>query len=207
MGFLSGNLSFRRFKVVGALPSGFRESFVEAVQRRAFRENLDARTADDNIGWVNLLDPDDAEFDLNKILYDHYVVLSLRVDRKRVPARLLSILHKRRCEEVKAEKGMERLSANHKREIKEAVEEDLLQRALPAVQVHDMCWDINSGEARLFATSDTVADVFRIFFKDTFSMELAHVRPSHWLDAAGIERGDLERRLFDLRPDLSYGRA
>lgn len=205
MGLLTGNLSFRRFKVIGEVPGDFRDRFVEDVRRRAFRENLDARTADDNIGWVNIADPDDADFDLNKVVYNQYLVLGLRVDRKRVPARLLTILARRRQAEVREAKGIERLSANHRREIKEAVEEDMLQRALPTVQVHDMAWDLDAGEVRFFSTSDAVADLFRVYFKDTFGLDLARLRLSHMVEDRGMSREEIAKQAWALRPDLAYG--
>ena len=35
MGLVTGNLSYRRFRVQGALPEGFREAFVEAAANTA----------------------------------------------------------------------------------------------------------------------------------------------------------------------------
>lgn len=199
MGLLSGSLSFRRYRVIGKE----KDNFLEAVMTRRFHENLTARSSEDNAGWVNLVDPDDTDFNLMKIQYNHYIVLTMRVDKKRVPAKLLSILHKRRCKEVMTQKGLERLSASHRKDIKEALEEELLSQALPTVAVHDMCWDLNAGELRFFSTSDSVNELFRALFKETFQLDLAPINLDHWLERSGINRAEIRERIADLRPDIN----
>ena len=200
MGLLTGNLSFRPYRVVEDLPPDFRTTFLEAIHRKSFRENLESRSAEENVGWVNIADPDDTHLDLNKVLHDHYLVLALRIDKKRVPAKLLAILARRRMEEVREAKGLERLTASHKREIKEAVLEDLLGRALPSVAVYDMAWDINTGRVRIFATSDTLCDLFRVFFEDTFKLHLLRTRPSTWLERAGLPDDVIQDRVLNIEP-------
>ena len=204
MGLLKGNLSFRRYRVVGELPSGFRDRYIEAVQKNAFRENLEARTTDDNIGWVNLTDPDNTAFDLNALFYNQYLVASLRMDRKRVPAKLLAILHQRRCREVMEAKGVERLSASHKRDLKEALEEELLRRALPTVAVHDMAWDLDGREVRFFCTSSGVNDLFQAYFKDTFGLDLVRLSMTHWLEQAGLTMEEIEAGIAEAAPELGF---
>lgn len=202
MGLLTGSSSFRRYRVRGELPPDFRDRFVEAVQHRAFKENLDARSGEDNVGWVNLVDDDDTTFTLNKILFNNYLTLGLRVDKKRVPARLLKILAERRCREIREAKGVERMSASHKRDVKEALEEDLLGRALPAVAVYDMAWDINAAELRFYATGDAINDLFRTFFKDTFALDLVRLKLCHWLEPRGLALDQQADVVSRLRPEL-----
>ena len=126
MGLLTGGLSFRRYRVYGDLPSDFRETYLDSVLSLTHQENLKHRSKEPLIGWVSITDPADVALDLNTLLYDHYLVLSLRQDKKAINSKLFSILLDRRQKEVKEERGLERLGKNHKDEIKEALEEELL---------------------------------------------------------------------------------
>lgn len=204
MGLLKGNLSFLSFKVAGELPPNFRGVFEERIRFRAFKERLDARTGDENIGWVNIIDPDDIDLNLNAFLYGNYLVLGLRIDKKTVNAALLRIMTQRQVKETMEAKGAERLSASHKRDIKEAVHEELLQRALPSVRVFDMAWDIDTGEVRLFTTSQGVADIFRIFFRDTFELELEYLKLAHWLHRGGLTPKEIETGVDSLRQHADF---
>ncbi len=188
MGLLSGSSSFRRFRTVQPLPNDFRESFVDSVNRYAFRENPGHRFKEPLIGWANIFNPDDTDFTLNTFLYDHYIVLTMRSDKKTVNGRFLNIQLERRYREVMNERHLTRLGKQHKAEIKEALEEELLAKALPAVSTYDVVWDINSGEVFVFATTDAAVDYVHGLLHDTFGIIVHPERMVDWL----AERWDWE---------------
>lgn len=183
MGLITGGLSFRRFRVFQPLPEGFRDVFLESVQRLAFQENLQHRSKEPLFGWTSVFNPDDTQFDLNKLLFDRYLVLGLRMDKKAVNGKLFQILLERRYNEVKAERGLERLGKKHKDEIKEALEEELLGQTLPSVATYDLAWDIHTGEVLVFATSDATIELFQGLFHDTFGARLYPDRMVDWLNS------------------------
>lgn len=203
MGLLAGALSFRRFKVKGELPEKFRDGFLENIARFALRENDRARTKDDNCGWVSITDPADTDLHLNKFLFSQYLVLTFRVDRKRVPARYLTIQLDKKVREVMALEKLQRVGPNRKKELKAALEEELLGRALPVVATFDMAWDIETMELWLFTTSDAICDLFRGLFKDTFGLELERIRPSHWLSPL-FPRDELAGLVQGLEPEKGW---
>lgn len=204
MGLMAGALSFRRYKVMGELPDGFRDLYIESIGRYVLRENDKARTKDDNLGWVSILDPADIDLHLNKFLYNQFLVLALRVDRKRVPARYLKIMVDRKVREVMKAAGLERMGAQRRKEIKEAVEEELLGRALPVVATFDMMWDIDKMEVWFFATSDAICDLFRGLFKDTFGLELHRLKPADWM-MPPFTREELEALVGAMAPAVFRG--
>ena len=132
-------------------------------------------------GWVKLFDADDTDFDLNSFLYDHYLLLSLRTDKKVVNGKLFNILLRRRLRQVAEERGLQKLGKQQQEDIKEAMEEELLGRALPTVNTYDMAWDIDSGEVLVFATSEAVLDYFRGLVRDSFGAPLRSERLADWL--------------------------
>lgn len=206
MGLLAGSLSFRRYQVLGELPASFRDLYLESISRLAFRENDKARTKDDLVGWVSVEDPADIDLHLNKFLLGSQLVLSMRVDKKRVPARFLKIMVDRKCREIMKAQGLERLGNVRKREIKEAVEEELLGRALPVVATFDMLWDIEKMELLFFAASDPVNDLFRGLFKDTFGLELHRLRPGDGL-LTRFSREELAARVELIGPEARWRTA
>lgn len=193
MGLITGGLSFRRFRVIQPLPEGFRDLFLENVQRFVFQENLQHRSKEPLFGWTSVFNPDDTSFDLNKLLFDRYLVLGLRMDKKAVNGKLMQILLERRYESVKAERGLERLGKKHKEEIKEALEEELLGQTLPSVNTYDLAWDIHTGEVLIFATSDATVEIFQGLFHDTFGARLYPDRMVDWL-AARFSWEEIEAR-------------
>jgi len=200
MGLLTGALSFRRYRVVGDLPPDFRDRFLDAIAAHTLRENDRARSKEENLGWAAITDPGDMDLFLNKFLYNNFLVLSMRVDKKRVPGKYLKIQVDRRVRDSMKAKGLERIGAAHRRELKEAVEEELLGRALPVVAVYDMAWDILKGEVWFFATSDPVHDLFRGLFLETFKLEIARIQLSDWLIPA-VSREELSAAVDPLSPE------
>ena len=79
MGVVSGPMTVARFRVVGELPSGWRETFRDRLTEFAFREPPQGMGKEEVEGWVqvhNLLDSDFSDF--NRWLYDDVVIIGLR---------------------------------------------------------------------------------------------------------------------------------
>lgn len=204
MGLLTGGLSFRRYRIYGDLPSDFRETYLESILGLTHQENLKHRSKEPLLGWVSIMNPADIELDLNSVLYDHYLVLSLRQDKKAINSKLFSILLDRQYDLVKEGEGKERLAKSQKDEIKEALEEELLSQALPSVNVYDMAWDINTDSVLFFATSDSINDMFQAYFQDTFEKRLYAERMVDWL-AEDMPWEEIEQRAINGLPGGSAG--
>ena len=65
--------------------------------------------------------------------------LGFRVDLKKAPAKLVKIQLAQKVEEIKAQGR--KVSAQHKRELKEAIVEELQRQALPSIQSADLVFD------------------------------------------------------------------
>lgn len=176
MGLLSGSPNGCRFRVSTELPSGFRDLFLEQVREHAFVEDDDASTAEARLGWVDLFDPSRARFELNDLLYDQHVALSLRADTKKIQGAYWQIAKSRRIAEVCAERGLEKLSKADAGDVEDALEAELLRRALPTVATTDVVWDLDKGVVWVFATSEGPLEQVRQMCKETFGVSLAPER-------------------------------
>jgi len=191
----------RRFLVQNGPASIRRELLLDSLRDAAFREPPSAARGGENIGWVNHRNLVITEFSHEDTLYNQYMCFSLRVDNKRLPAKLLKGLLDLRIEAWKAETGRERCSAQIKAEMREQLELELFPKQLPSVQVHDVCWDLSNHRVWLFSNSDRVTEKFRELFYRTFGYFLlpvglvdlvaGHEKSRTWLPALdGIGHAD-----------------
>lgn len=183
MAILNGALTVRRFRVLGDLPSGPRESWRDLLNEHAFHESPVERGKEEAEGWVqvhNLLDT--AFEDSTRWLLDPYLIFALRVDKKSLPAKFFNATLAKRCEAWTTENQVERCPAAVRARIKEELEDEWLKRTLPRVAVTECVWNIDAGWLLVHSQSDGVADRIRKRFLRTFGLELAPWSPLDWLD-------------------------
>lgn len=203
MGMLSGGMTLRRFRVVGELPPSWRTDFVDRLHKMAFREPKGDAGKEEYEGWVrvqNLLDTDFA--DLDGWLFQQFAVFCLRVDKKTLPGKLLAAHVDKRCREEAEKRGITRVPSSLKKEIKEKLETEWLERALPRVTLVELCWNTQDGWLVLGNTSDAVADRIRKRFQRTFNLDLVPWSP---LDA--VKATDVRESLLASAPTSPGGEA
>ena len=172
MGFLKGSVSFTRYRVKGELPGDYREVYPESILRNAFRE-LDETSPDErSAGWVSIYDFMDNRFAGQDFFLDHYIVLSLRIDTRKVPAQALRNSCRKAEAEAKAAQNKQFLSKAHKKEIQERVRLQLLKRVIPTSATCDMIWNLEEGSVWFASVSDKVRAEFTTLFRETFGLSL-----------------------------------
>lgn len=181
MGLVNGGLNGRRFRIPAALPEGFRDLYLEQIRANAFVDCDNAADTEPRIGWVDVFDPANSTFELNTFLYDRYLVLSLRSDVKKIQGTYLKIATARKFAEVCAERNLEKLTKTEQEILSEALEGELLRRALPTVSTTDVAWDIQTGQIIVFGSSETTLEQVRQLVRDTFDLSLRPERMVDWL--------------------------
>ena len=200
MGLLSGGLNGRRFRVQQPLASGFRDAFIEAVRENAFVDDLEASDAEPRVGWVHAFDPSKTTFELNDFLFDRFVVLTMRMDKKSVNGAYAKIALARRIEAILQERGLPKLSKSDTEMVKDALTADLHRRALPSVSTCDVAWDTHTGEVLVFSTSENVVELVRVLLGETFSVDIRGERLCDWL-AEKFDRKEIVQRIDQYLPD------
>ena len=186
MGVLKGNMTTRRYRVFGALPSDFRDRFREALVAHAFREPASRTYAEEVVGWVEIGNLLDTRFDnSDHWLFESYVVLGLRIDKKAVPAKLLRAHVAKAAREWCDAEGRARCPATVKAELRERIEDELLARCLPKIAVYELVWHVDEGWLAFHNTSERINDRLRTVFFRTFGLRLLPESPLDLLaDAA-----------------------
>lgn len=178
MGILKGALTARRYTVLGETPEGFRITYADAMNAYAFRDPGSKTSKEETWGWVrsqNLLYTDFD--DLNHWLHGHYALFSLRVDKKVLPAAYFRAHLERSIAEWCVENGAKVAPRGVKSEIKERLEFEWLQKALPRVKVMEVCWNMAENTVLFANVSDRENDRFRKLFHQTFGLRLQATNP------------------------------
>jgi DNA recombination-dependent growth factor C len=178
MGIFKGALTVRRYRVEGEIPEDFRDRYPDLLNEHAYREPMSWDIGKEAAGWClvhNLLDTDFSNLD--DWLYNQYALFALRADKKALPAKLFKATVDKELREWCVEHGRERPPRNVKEEVKERIEHEWLQRALPRVAVVELVWNIPEGWVLFHSHSESANDRFRKLFHRTFGLELHPLNP------------------------------
>jgi DNA recombination-dependent growth factor C len=190
----------RRYRIVGNTEEATREDLLVRLQEQVWREPRSATKGGENFGWVAFQNLCDTDLTANKVFFNQYFCFSLRMDTKRLPARLLRAMLDLRLQAWMRDRNRERVPAAVKKEIKEQLELELFPRQLPNVAAHNACWDMGRGIVWFFQNGNKANEVFRALFAKTFALEtrpfaalqiLAEAGREDWLaQVDGIGHGD-----------------
>ena len=199
MGLLSRTTTFVRYAVEGELPGNFWEFAAERIAQFAFRD-IDDTFDEYSIGWVSIDNMFDASFSHAAYAAGDYIVLSMRIDERKVSNTLLHKYSLKEEERVKKEKQIPRLNRSHRVQIKEDIRLQLVKKSLPVPAVYDLCWNLSSNTVLFFSTSAKAQSVLEDFFKECFGLtiilQVPYLAAAHLLDLSEQER------LQDLHPEI-----
>jgi recombination associated protein RdgC len=210
MGALKGSMTTTAYFARGELPTDFQGVYLQAMTKYRFRDIDVNGDSSESLGWVVAENPFDTDFDLNRVLFGSYLLMSLRVDKIRIPSNVLKLhLHQAVAEAAK-ELGQEELSRDQKEELKEMVEKQLRRRALPSITTYDVVWNMDRNMVWLFTGSKTLRDSFESLFTDTFGFALIPRTPYTQLSQTGTSPEDLDHLLqleqtTFITPDMTHG--
>ena len=175
MSLLRGNISLRRFLVVGPVPTV--ENLLDGLRRNAFRPFEDG-LEEERTGWCDwrnlLITPPDE----NWLSQDRFVVFSLRIDTRKVPGALLRAHVDLRIE--KSEKSKESAFLAKKKyntSIRNEVNSELLLEVLPTPKISELVWDTKGGILLTTVSSNGAQSALTSLFIKSFGCKLQPVTP------------------------------
>lgn len=194
MPLLSGSMSLRRF-TLAIDPEHFeRLSWAQTVDhltQHAFQPPPIPSSAP-VIGWVSPDNPIDTDFsDPNLWRFDPYILLSFRVDVRKINTTLRNARLARAVRAWCTEQSTQRCPASIKTELREQIDAEMLRATTPTTRVYEVLW--NTAESRtstwrggdwfteswivLGSLSDKVTEIFRKLFHGTFGITLSPLDP------------------------------
>ncbi len=199
MGLLSRTATFVRYGVEGKLPENFWDFAAERIALYSFRD-IDDTFDEYSIGWVSIDNMFDSSFAYGSYAVGDQIVLSLRIDERKVSNPLLKKFALKEEERLKKEKQIPRLRRSQREQIKEDIRLQLTKKALPVPSVYDLSWNLANNTVLFFSTSQKAQSVLEDFFKECF--ELSIILQVPYLAAANLLDLSEQEKLKEIQPEI-----
>ncbi|MFO0550300.1 MAG: recombination-associated protein RdgC [Polyangiaceae bacterium] len=205
MGALRGSLTFSRFFVLGDVPNDVAGAYEKRILANVFEPLSPDEETPQRHGWANVEDPFDLELDHEKIFFNEYLTLTLRVDKWVIPSGLLKA-HLREAEQKLLEKkGLEQIGRKAKAELKEAVIKKLRRQLVPSTKSFDLVWHLNTNIVLFFSHSKRAHELVSELFEKTFRLRILLETPGTASDRRALSAS--EQRVFAALEPTTLGTA
>jgi len=213
MSLFKGSFSASFFKIVGAVPNeGFHDRLINQVKAFAFREPADSTWAGVKRGWSDSQNP----LITDKIssgdwIFEPYVVLSMRIDTKRLPAKIVKAKLEIQTSNWSKDHDGAMCPRSVRVDLQNILKEEMLKKQPAKVSQVIGLWNIEKGTLVLDSTSKANQDSFRSLFKETFAqwaITIESQNPLEWAtkEAQKMLAGVVSQPLTDeeVRDQLSF---
>jgi Putative exonuclease, RdgC. len=194
MGFANSTCSFTRFRILDSVPDALWPQIPDKLRQSAFRD-IDDIPEMQAQGWVCFEDMLDSEWAAAPPQKGAYIVFSLRLDIRRIPAGVVKKhLALALCQEKERmrEQNKTFISRERKKELKEQVMLRLRQRFLPVPGEFNVLWATDKNEVWFASTQNRMIDLFMEEFLKTFELHLEQLTP-YTLAASMLDEESLIR--------------
>lgn len=179
MGFANTTCSFTRFRILDPVPDGLWTTVEDRLKQHAFQD-IDGMAEMQSKGWVCFEDMLDNGWRAAPPQKGAYIVFSLRLDTRRIPAAVVKKHLTLALREEKArlgEQGKTFIARERKKEIKEQVLLRLRARFLPIPAEFNVLWATDRNEVWFASTQNAMIDLFMELFLETFDLHLQQITP------------------------------
>ncbi|MDR3155453.1 MAG: recombination-associated protein RdgC [Deltaproteobacteria bacterium] len=199
MGFLKGSPTVTRYRIVDALPEDYTQEFIGERLRKHCFQDIEDSAEESSSGWAELLDGFSCSFREGSYSFGPNYAFSLRLDQRRLSSKILSRYYAMRETEFAAKTGRRPNSVKRK-ELKEALRNELLRKTLLATDLYEVVWLTGRSELWLAAAGEKLRSLFEDHWARTFGLSLRMLVPV----TIGLELLDEKGRLrlLDLKPSL-----
>ena len=191
MGLFSSSVSITRFKVQGKLEEPVLETLVAGLKKNAIRE-IDEDAADKVVGWTSFENPYQPDFEGASFSIGTHWVFSLRIDKKKIPLKVVQKMCAQETAKKLAETGREFLSRNEKKLLRENVINTLSLRIPATPNIYDLIWNYEDASVYFFSNLKEANEEVETLFAKSFKLTLIRLFPYTMADLnAGL--GDADR--------------
>jgi hypothetical protein len=180
MGFLSGRITYVRYRVSGPSPLPFGEEVLEKAQQHAIGRHGAAESTDGvSVGWAGGDHVLDVSFDLAKNLVNDALHLAVRVDTDKIPGSLLRAYTKIETDARAQLNPSGYPTKAQRQEAKEAAriraEAEAADGRFRRLAHFPVLWDGQSNVLYAGTTSNTNLERLQALFRETFDRTLEPV--------------------------------
>jgi DNA recombination-dependent growth factor C len=199
MSILSSSVSITRYKVEGKLKPPILESVANGLKKFTIFE-IDEDISDKAIGWTSFHKPYQPDFYGSSFVYGNYLVFSLRIDKKNMPAKVLKKHFMIESARRLAKTGREYLSRNEKKALKDQIITTLSLRIPATPNVYDVIWSYEESSLCFLSNLKAANEELETLFTQSFDLTLIRLFPYTTADLM-LQLSDAERdKLANLSP-------
>lgn len=176
MGIFSSSASITRFKVQGKLDEPLMETLVAGLKKNAIKE-IDEDSADKGVGWTSFEKPYQPDFEGDSVSIGTHWVFSLRIDKKKIPLKVVQKMCALETAKKLRESGREFLSRNEKKLLKENVINTLSLRIPATPSIYDLIWNYEDAYVFFFSNLKEANEELETLFAKSFKLTLIRLFP------------------------------
>jgi len=205
MPFLTGKVTFSRFKVLGGSPKRLDEQCLEKFRAHRIGHSDAARNLREDIGWLGGRHLLDREFDIEKNIILDCLHFGLRIDNHRIPPDLFRAYYEMEFEALLKEdgNGASNKYGRLKKEARAAAERradaEIREGRYRRQRQFPILWDTRRDVLYAAATQPAVHERLHPLFKESFGKRLEPVTAGS-LAAEWAERNGVSRRAESCQP-------
>ncbi len=176
MGILSSSISITRYKVLGRIETSVLETILNGLKKHVIVD-IDNEPEEKSVGWTSFFNPFKPEFDDSSFVLGSYLLFSLRIDKKTIPAKIMKKYHIIETEKRKKETGRDNLSKVEKQAVNEHVKHLLLLRIPATPNIYDVLWNMEDESLWFFSNLKSANEELETLFAKSFNINLVRIFP------------------------------
>lgn len=198
MSLLSSSVSITRYRIQGKLKNPIWETIATGLKKNMISE-IDDPTSDKAIGWTSCQKPYQPDFGGSSFVYGNYLLFSLRIDRKTVPAKLVKKHMVIESERRLAESGRPYLSRSERERVRDQVMDHLYTTVPATPNIYDIIWNYEDAILWFFSNLKASNEDLEMLFSRSFDLTLIRMIPY----TAAHYAADLKNTEKDMLLELS----
>ena len=198
MGFLSGSVTYCRFRVIGGSPKRLDDNLMDKFRAHAVGKQRVMRSDREEIGWTGGRHLLDRDFDVDKNVILECLHLGMRIDASKLPPELMRAYLQMELDSLgdKSPGGNGRNFAKLKKQAAEAAkaraEAEIKDGRFRSQRAFPILWDTRSDVLYLGSTSPAVVERLQRLFRETFDKRLETLTAGQaaylWAEGSGASR-------------------
>jgi recombination associated protein RdgC len=176
MNLIFGSVSITRYKVQGKVQTPVIETVTKGLNENKILE-IDETESEKAVGWTPLETPFQPDFKRSPVVYENYFIFSLRIDQKKISAKVvnkhLAVEFARRL----ANNGRNYLSKTEKQLIKDDVLKGLIRKIPATPSIYDVIWNYEDSSLCFFSNLKAANEDLETLFFKSFHVSLSRLFP------------------------------
>lgn len=194
MGILTSSVSVTRYKVEGKIIAPILETVANGLKKNAIAE-IDEDVSEKAVGWTSFHKPYHPDFYGSSFVYGNYMLFSLRIDKKSIPAKVLKKHFMIESARRLAKTGRDFLSRNEKKVLKDQIIDRLSLRIPATPNLYDVIWNYEKSSLWFFSNLKAANEELETLFRHSFDLILIRLFPYTTADLI-LGLSDSERDLL-----------